>query len=302
MVFGFIFGKSQPKKKSVEYKPLDRSLRQIILSTLGNRGLPAMPANAQKAFAISTNPNADLKDLQEVIESDEALSSRILKISNSVYYDRGKSSKTVAEALTIIGLAEAKTFLSSTYLNQFFSQSFGIRALLWHHDIAVAILAKWLSEVFQLKNSELYFLAGLMHDIGKIILHMRLGPDYEKIFERAGTVGFLKAESDVFPFDHTEVGVLIAEEWRFGEELKSAIQNHHKQNLEPLSIEGLTQLADLTAHSLGLGHPRGFYGLQDQSKKQLENFQELLSKQFESTSDYLKQASQCYADLYDLYN
>jgi len=302
MVFGFFFKNSDPKKKSGNYTPLNRNLRQVILSTLGNRGLPAMPANAQKAFAIATNPNSDLKDLQEVIESDEALSSRILKISNSVYYDRGKGSKNVAEALTIIGLAEAKTFLSSTYLNQFFSQSYGVRALLWHHDVAVGILAKWLAEIFQLKNSELFFLAGLMHDVGKIILHMRLGADYEKIFERAGTVGFLKAETDVFPFDHTEVGVMIAEEWRFGEELKSAIQNHHKQNLDFFSIESITQLADLTAHALGLGHPRGFFGLQEQAKKQLESFQTILDKNFESLSHYLKEASQHYADLYDLYN
>ncbi|MCS6893048.1 MAG: HDOD domain-containing protein [Deltaproteobacteria bacterium] len=299
MVFGFLFPRKNNVKPSRNVS-LSPNVKTLILNHLGHRVIPAMPANAQKAFFVASNPKSDLRDIQEVIQSDEAFSSRIIRIANSVYYDRGNRAKTVPEALVIIGLAEAKTFLSSTYLSELFSQTHGLRALLWHHNIAVAILTKWLNSIFHLVEPDLAFLAGLMHDIGKLMMHIRLGPDYEKIIEKAGRLGFCEAETEVFPFDHTDVGLFIAEEWRFSDELKSALKLHHESTLSP-GLSWLVQFADLTSHALGIAHPRGFYKYQSMCRDRLECFNEQIGSYFRDLQDYLTQAEENYSCMYDLY-
>lgn len=299
MVFGFLFsGKSSGgKREKVELSP---TVRQLIREHLGQKAVPAMPANAQKAFKVASDPKADLRELQEVIESDESFSSRIIKIANSVYYDRGKTAKTVPEALVIIGLTEAKTFLSSSYMSEFFSQTHGLRALLWHHNIAVAILAKWLNSFTNTVDQDLAFLAGLMHDIGKLIMHMRLGQDYEKILDRSTTLGSIEAETEQFPFDHTDVGLFLAEEWRFSDELKRAIKLHHSKTEEG-TLEWLVRFADTVSHALAIAHPRGFYKVQQRAKENLHVFKTIIESNFVSISEFLIQAEQNYAHSYDLY-
>ncbi len=298
MVFRFFFGSTGDEKKQTNVR-LTPSIRGIIMDYLGNKVIPPLPTNAQKAFMVATNPNSDLKDLQEVIEADEAFSARIIKISNSVYFDRGSKARTVPEALVIIGLSEAKTFLSSSYMSEFFSNTHGLRALLWHHNISVGIIAKWLNSILNVAEPDFIFLAGLMHDIGKLVLHIRLGSDYEKIIERASRSGFVEAETSLFPFDHTDVGLLLAEEWNFTEDLKKAIKLHHDK-VNQYSAEWLIKVADLTAHALGIAHPRGFYKFQTLAKEKLSEFDFIRSK-FESLSNYLHKAEENYTNMYDLY-
>lgn len=299
MVFGFLFQRksSSSDREAVQLSP---AVKQLIRDHLGQRAVPAMPANAQKAFKVASDPKADLRELQDVIESDESFSSRIIKIANSVYYDRGKTAKTVPEALVIIGLSEAKTFLSSSYMSEFFSQTHGLRALLWHHNIAVAILAKWINSITNTLDQDLAFLAGLMHDIGKLIMHMRLGQDYEKILERSTALGSVEAEVEQFPFDHTDVGLYLAEEWRFSEELKRAIKLHHGKT-QPNTIEWLVKFADTVCHVLGIAHPRGFYKVQQRAKDQLLEFKSVIDSNFSSVSEFLSEAEQNYSHCYDLY-
>ncbi|MCS6961421.1 MAG: HDOD domain-containing protein [Deltaproteobacteria bacterium] len=302
MVFGFFFSDKNASNKKTKVS-LPSGVRSAIINTLGSRVVPSLPANAQKAFLVASNPKSDLRDIQEIIEADESFSSRLLKIANSVYFDRGKKAKTVPEALVIIGLSEAKTFLSSTYMTEIFSKMHGLRALLWNHNIAVAILAKWLNSFKNEFEPDLAFLAGLMHDIGKLMMHIRLGSDYERIIEKASRSNFIEAEAELFPFDHTDVGLLIAEEWNFSEELKNAIKFHHAPfpELKKWTIEWLVRLADTTAHAIGIAHPRGFYKFQQNAKSALTHFWDEFKGSFASLSDFLAEAEENYAYFYDLY-
>ncbi len=241
---------------------LSYAVQDSILGVVGANSIPSMPASAQKAFELSTDPGAELRDFVKVIESDEALSARVLKIANSVYFERGKPSNTIEESVIVIGMNEIRSLLNATTLCEIFPTRNPLRTQFWTHDLAVAIVARALAQRIAPAVMEAVFLGGLMHDVGKLLLIQRAPTDYAKILESARTRGisFGEAESQLFPFDHTEVGLLIAQKWRFSQELQLILRQHNS-SLEsygkesPLFIVGAS---NIIVHSLGLGHPTGF--------------------------------------------
>lgn len=245
---------------------LSDGIKDSILNVIGNKGIPTMPGSAQKAFKLSIDPNAEARDFIEVIESDEALSARVIKIANSVFFDRGKSSKTIEEAVLVIGINELRSLLSSTSLSELFPSKDNLRACIWAHDVASALIAKTLAGRICPDNAEMAFLSGLMHDIGKLLLIQRVPGDYNKAIKMLSSEGmdFCSAEEQVFAFTHTEVGLLIAEKWNFGQELKEVVQTHHqswdwiKGNCQNWQLIHIVKAASIFAHALGLGHPREF--------------------------------------------
>ncbi len=93
-----MFWRTKEKKKPSEgFTRLSGPIQDAINAAIGPKGIPTMPGAAQKAFQLSTDPNAEARDFIEVIESDEALSARVVKIANSVYFDRGKKSETIED-------------------------------------------------------------------------------------------------------------------------------------------------------------------------------------------------------------
>ena len=110
-------------------------------------------------------------------------------------------------------------------------------------------------------KEEILFLGGLMHDIGKLVLVQRSPNDYAKVIEGVEREGlpFHEIEARIFPFDHTEVGQLIAERWRFTSELIEMIRLHHApwERLHEAPLARTIRCADEIAHALALGHGKG---------------------------------------------
>ena len=261
-MFGKLFGKSA--KKPASLPPLSGGTASSILSVVGARGIPPMHGAAQKAFKLSTDPNAEARDFVEVIESDEGLSARIIKIANSVFFDRGKRATSIEDSVTVIGIEELRCILNATTLSELFPSRHALRAQLWSNDIATGIIARTLAKRIYPEKAEFAFLAGLMHDIGKLLLLQRAPDVYAKVcaaVEKEG-ISFAEAEGRILLFDHTEVGQLIGEKWSFSHDLIEAIRNHHKPLGAGVSknppVSAIVKCADTIAHSIGIGHPRGF--------------------------------------------
>jgi HD-like signal output (HDOD) protein len=153
------------KKDEEKQTLLPEAIRKSILHSLGLKSVPIMPGAAQQAFMLATNPNAEAHDYIEVLEADEGLSARILKIANSVFYDRGGGSRTIADAVNVVGLAELKNLLNATALSNLFPVRHHLRASFWTHNIATALTARVLSRSVYPTGTDQAFLAGLMHDI-----------------------------------------------------------------------------------------------------------------------------------------
>ena len=254
------------KSKPEELQPLIASgVRQVILDSLGLKSVPMMPGSAQHAFVIATNPNAEARDFIELLEVDEGLAARVLKIANSVFYDRGGSSRTIVDAVNAIGIIELRNLINATALGGLLPVKHYLRAEFWAHNVSTALTAKIIAPLFLSNKLDQVFLAGLMHDVGKLLILQQHLDRYERVLKRGLTDGVPPsvAELQVYPFNHTHVGQLVAEKWNFSRDLFEAIGDHHNEwrDLSRDSLATVIKLADMIAHTQGFGatHDRVAY-------------------------------------------
>ena len=249
----FRFGaKKEEEKKAL----LPEAIRKSILHSLGLKSVPIMPGAAQQAFMLATNPNAEARDYIEVLEADEGLSARVLKIANSVFYDRGGGSRTIADAVNVVGLSELKNLLNATALSNLFPVRHHLRATFWTHNIATALTARVLASSLYPGTSDQAFLAGLMHDIGKLLMLQQHMNNYERVLRKGLAEGIesITAEVRVYPFAHTHVGQMLAERWNFSLDLYDVIGNHHQlwDDIPRDSLTALIKVSDIIVHTTGL--------------------------------------------------
>lgn len=271
-MLGKLFG-SGNKKPAATSQTLSPGIKDAIFAVVGNKSIPPMPGAAQKAFKLSTDPNAEARDFIDIIESDEALSARVIKIANSVFFDRGHQSKTIEESVTVIGINELRCLLSSTSLAEIFPSNNPGRQSMWAHDVATGLISKAISARLGPLDADLAFLCGLMHDIGKLLLMQRASENYSKVFKMVEENGedFCRAEEKVFMFTHNDVGQLIAEKWNFSPELADAIASHHqewdliKANSANWQLVYTIKAASIFAHALGLGHTKNLARLKNKN-------------------------------------
>jgi putative nucleotidyltransferase with HDIG domain len=299
-----LFGLGEPKKETPAALMSD-ALRESILHSLGLRSVPVMPAAAQEAFKLATDPNAEVRDFVSVIEADEGLAARVMKIANSVFYDRGGGSKTIVEAVQVVGVAELRNLLNASLLAGLFPVKSQLRSELWGHNVATALTARCLARALLPAHVEQMFLAGLMHDIGKLLLLQQHVENFEKIVQRALVDGVEStvAEVTVYPFDHTHVGQMVAEKWRFSRELYDAIGDHHKPwgDIPQNSLTAIIKVSDLIAHVSGFGLHRDVTLHQRLYSPLLEEAWAFLDVPLKEQKQLVQQASLEVSDEFEMY-
>lgn len=306
-MFKKLFGKERGPAAPAKLPRISSAIEGAILGSVGAQSIPTMPAAAQRAFQLSTDPSAEARDFVEVIESDESLAARVIKIANSVFFDRGKRSTTIEDSVTVIGINELRCLLNASTLSEVFPSPHPSRAQFWINDIATALISRQLARRYLPGKEDIAFLAGLMHDLGKLLLIQRLPQDYGKVLEQIQATGeeFCKAEEKLFPFTHPEVGQLIGERWRFSEELLEVLRWHHDpfpatHPARP-SLPQLIQCADHIAHAHGFGLPRGYGKFQHRCQESLPEVWEFLkvdASESRGLLQELKKAVELELDLY----
>jgi len=304
-MFGGFFTKKKPTVSAPTEQKMSTAIAHSILNVVGTHSIPTMPAAAQKAFQLATDPSAEARDFIAVIESDEALSARVLKIANSVFFDRGKPTTTIEDSVIIIGINELRCLLNATSLSEIFPSKNIARTQLWANDVATALISRTLAERFMPQQAELAFLAGLMHDVGKLLLLQRANEIYAQVLKKIEVEGctFSEAEEHFFPFTHAEVGQLIAERWNFSPELIAVIRGHHTpaDSVGAPSLTTIVHCADAFAHALGLGHPKGFGKFQNRIAEDLPSVWEKLKITSEEHRGLLQRFQQRFDLEFDLY-
>jgi putative nucleotidyltransferase with HDIG domain len=251
-MFTSLFTKKRPSTPSTRLP--SSNLKDVVLRQLAPKGIPALPGNARIMFELATNPQAELKDILPLIKKDESMTARIIKVANSAYFNRGKPVPNITDAVGVIGLQELCSLLSCASLSDIFPSSAPIRATLWTHNTTTAIIARTIAQQYRSGDPATAFTAGLLHDIGKLLIIQKFPREYTAIHEsflnRATSSTAL--EKDEFPFDHTDVGYFIGEKWKFPAAILNPIVRHHL-NWEDLSGDTLTRvvkLADMLAHEV----------------------------------------------------
>ena len=207
------------------------ALKTKILRNLVN--LPPMPHIILKAKEIMGDPNSSLKDLAGVIETDQAIVARVLTLANSAYYGVSGMVSSIQHASVLLGqktLGELITISASSRLLSKRLKGYRVEPeSLWKHSLAVAFGSKIIVQQLAPDLADDAFIAGLLHDAGKIILDpyvFERNDDFKKCLSDGGK-SFLKAEQEILGFDHAEIMSRATRFWRFSETQSSAIRFHH---------------------------------------------------------------------------
>jgi putative nucleotidyltransferase with HDIG domain len=181
---------------------------------------------------VLEDKNVSIKKLSELIEKDQALAVRILKVANSAFYATLSKVSSIDHALVILGLQEVKGILLAFSIHNFFSQTqfngFG-REDFWKHSMICAQIAKYLAQNFSVQKDETLFLSGLIHDMGKIVFDQYLHEEFLKIIDYVSTnnTGFSKAEKEILGITHYQVAAKLLQKWNFPEKVIMQVFYHH---------------------------------------------------------------------------
>lgn len=197
------------------------------------KDLPTLPSVYFKVDKLLKDKRASIENVAHLIEMDAAMSTSILRLVNSAFYGlRGKSS-SIGHAVMILGFNAVKNAIVSVAVLDTLSVKDRIQGFdmndFWRHSVSVAVLARHLAEKSRLVPPEDAFMAGLLHDIGKIIMVKYFKEDMGKIFKRMQETkcSFSDAESDVASIDHVQIGAYLARKWQLPEQIIEAIAGHH---------------------------------------------------------------------------
>ena len=207
------------------------SLKSKILRSLVE--LPPMPNIILKAREIIEDPHSSLKDLSAVIEHDQAIVARVLALANSAYYGLSGLLSSIQHASILLGqktLSELITIAASSRLLSKKLKGYELDpGDLWQHSLAVALGSRIIARKKNTQLVEDAFIAGLLHDAGKIILDpyiLERKKEFKKLLKEGEHV-FVEAEKEILGFDHAEVMSRAARFWRYPETQSTAIRYHH---------------------------------------------------------------------------
>lgn len=225
------------------------------------KNLKPIPQIANQIMAILENPNASLSDIADIIIFDPMTTANILQTCNSAYFGLTRKVESVHEAVTLIGLDQVVdlVLLKSGAENLKKKQTgYGLdEGDLWRYSVASALIARDLAEKKGLPSKHMVFTAALLKDIGKVILNRFVADAFGKIQTLVQEQGFsfMEAEKKVIGVDHSELGGLVASNWKFSPKMVYIIQNHHLSDKQARSdLETcIVYLSDIICMMIGIG-------------------------------------------------
>lgn len=210
--------------------------------------LPTLPAAAQHALALLSNPATEPGELQEALSRDQALALRALRLANSAYYRRNRQITTLSHAVVVLGFRTIQTLILSSAAHRIIAAAGDLAERLWSHSFAAAVACREFAKELgkgALEREEA-FLAGLFHDLGKGVLAAR----FPGIYADAAPDG-TGAERAALGFDHANLGQVLLERWQIPAALASAVGSHHEP--EPCALGRLVVMGQWLAWGVAPG-------------------------------------------------
>jgi len=171
-------------------------------------------------------------DIAKIISEDTALAARILRLANSAMFNFPSKISSIGQAVTIIGTRQLRDLVLACSVTNVFKDMPGDLVDMesfWRHSVACAVTARLLSQLRRDSNAESAFVAGLLHDIGRLILFKELGAEMRDCINQATLQhkNLDKVESEALGFDHAYLGGLLLKEWKLPAHLVESTQFHH---------------------------------------------------------------------------
>lgn len=218
--------------------------------------LPTLPGVLQLVCTMVEEEGSSVNQIAEVISRDQVLSAKLLRMVNSPFYGFPGRISTVTHALVLLGFNVVKGLVISASV---FENLGGEMRGLWQHSLGTALLSRRLALELRLPEPEQIMIAGLLHDLGKLVLNQTVPEYYQASREHAQIIQchIGQAEREVFDTDHAEVGAWMAQRWHLPESLCTVLRYHHEPSMaiEARKMTAVVHVADLLARSMDYGDP-----------------------------------------------
>ncbi|RJX33699.1 MAG: HDOD domain-containing protein [Oxalobacter sp.] len=221
--------------------------------------LPSMPAVVMEVLESVDQESVNLNQLTRKILLDQALTAKILRYANSSFYRTQTKVTTIQQAINLIGISGVRNLIMTTMLQFSFPEvqckGFDFNVF-WHHSVAAAVSAKAIARNLQL-NQDYAYTAGLLHDIGRLVLVTRFTKQYEcaLAYKAEHDCYLLEAERAVLETDHPAVGQMLGAHWNFSQGMQNAIARHHEPDIGAGDlVAAVVHVSDAIAHGLDFTH------------------------------------------------
>lgn len=226
--------------------------------------MPSLSTTVAKVLEVCNNPNASANELNRVISLDPVLTGQVLKLINSAYYSLPNRISSLTRAIIMLGINTVKNLVLATSVLAAFkgsksTSSFSVDDF-WLHCLCVGTTSKEIARLHKVPamEQEEYFVAGLLHDLGKLPMVTCFGDLYGKAIQDCldGSTPLILAERARIGFDHCHIGRLIGAKWKLSHAMKHAIVHHHhplEKGFEPSNLVYFVSLANQVAQRFQIG-------------------------------------------------
>ena len=232
-------------------------MNQELESFIGNlKGLPTSPGVLVRLVTLFQKPDRDIDDVAKLIRQDPSLAAGVLRHANSASFGAEEPIGDVHDAIAWVGFGQVYQAVMTKLAAQSLQLAKGTNGIdadqLWQHSAIAAVCATAIAKQVH-ENESMAFTAGLLHDIGKVVLSLADGATYKKLLATAGSGGSLlqEAETSFFGFGHAEVGACLLQRWGLPEEVCKPVLYHHRacpdQSFE--RICAVVSLGNIMAHA-----------------------------------------------------
>jgi putative nucleotidyltransferase with HDIG domain len=228
-----------------------------VLDELVSGWIGSPPLVFNKLQEALKDPDMSFKDFEAIISADPSLTARLLKVANSSFYSLDAKVETITHALGVVGVKPLIEMALSTVMVQNLKgispdildiQSF------WKHNIACGLASRAIAQSLGAGNLEAFYTAGMLHDIGSLIIFQGNPKKAREILSRCRSEGLPQSvvEEEVFGFSHARVGALIFKEWGLSPSLVESVRYHHcPTQAENFPLEtAILHVADFLAYKM----------------------------------------------------
>lgn len=196
----------------------------------------SLPMIYYKIDEVISRPNSSMADIGRIVGQDPGLTVRLLRVVNSAFYHFPSKVETITQALVIIGTQQLRELVLATSIVNLFQgipKDLVSMESFWRHSIACGLMARMIAAYRNEANVERFLIAGMVHDIGRLIMYKKISDLSRSALVRSKTFGtpLFLAEKEVIGFDHCQMGRMLLQSWNLPQSLEEAVAFHHHPRL-----------------------------------------------------------------------
>jgi putative nucleotidyltransferase with HDIG domain len=229
----------------------------------GDKKLPTLPVIFDKLNQMMQDPHTSNKKIADLMMKDPSIVTKVLKLCNSAMFSTRREITSLTNAITFLGVKNLKTLIFQVSLVKVFNFSgddemaeFDITTF-WEHSLGTAYFSNLFVKKLGLAANDNYYIAGLLHDIGKLVIYQFYPEKFKDILKKQIKDNLIdyQAEEAVLGVNHNEIGGFLAQEWKFSTDIIDVIEKHHNTAESNSLTVAVVQIANLFSKAAGLGFP-----------------------------------------------